>query len=387
MHKLSSIDWELRLRPVAKKIRIVEKLNGNPHLLVTGSPSLAVRMYNIHDVQRLEKEISFDDNSHNENGGVDGLNHLRASYEHVIVFFILSSVHQRDQLGRRDSFFHLAQRTNIRILIVMDASQAISAMSSTIQSLAPEKREKKKSYFAQIAEQNYLPSSVVKGGVEPTQETIANHAKGAMIAWAERMEMSRGDINVALDMLGSIANVATASNSDLDNIPITAASKDVIRHFFGGIARDEKEGVNDNNEEDLALFGGIDDSELLNIPDPSPGAENLDQTAYYQSESYDGYDLPPGGHGHSSYEHPSFQTQAQDFYTPINPSFAHRRRFDQGHQQEHYGSHYNFPANDIMDMNSNAYYPSANNYSHHGEYDGYSNGYSRSVRQYTNQFM
>ncbi len=377
---------------MAKKIRIVEKLNGNPHLLVTGSPSLAVRMYNIHDVQRLEKEISSDDNIHDDNnGGVDGLKHLRASYEHAIVFFILSSVHQRDQLGRRDSFFHLAQRTNIRILIVTDVSQAISAMSSTIQSLAPEKREKKKAYFAQIAEQNYLPSSVVKGGVEPTQETIANHAKDAMIAWAERMEMSRGDINVALDMLGSIANVATASNSDLDNIPITAASKDVIRHFFGGIARDEKEGVDDSNEEDLALFGDIDDSELLNIPDPSPGAENLDQTAYYQSESYDGYDLPPGGHGQSSYEHssyqqPSFQAQAREFYTPINPSFAHRR---QNHQQDHYGSQYNNQPSG-MDMagyyQETGYYPSANNYSRHGEYD-YGNGYSQSVRQYTNQFM
>lgn len=374
-----TIDAELRLRPISKKIRIVEKLNGNPHLMVTGSPSLAVRMYNIHDVQRLEKEISSDDNSHDDN-----LKHLRASYEHAIVFFILSSVHQRDQLGRRGSFFHLAQRTNIRILLVTDVSQAISAMSSIIQSLAPEKREKKRTYFAQIAEQNYLPSSMVRGGVEPTQETIANHAKEAMIAWAERMEMQQGDINVVLDMLGSIANLATASNSDLDNIPITTASKDVIRHFFGGMARDEKEGFQKDSE-----FGDIDDSELLNIPDPSP-AGNLDQAAYYQSESYNEYDLPPGGHGHSSYEHSSFQTQARDFYTPINPSFAHhRRRLDQGYQQDRYASQFNYPPTD-MDMNSNTgyYYPSANDvYNHHGEYDDYSNDYSRSVRQYTNQFM
>ena len=264
-----SEDWELRIRPMCQKIRVVERLNGNPHLMVAGSPSVAVRLYSIHDVQRLEKELSSDDNHDENTGGVDGLKHFRQSYEHSIVFFILTSSHQRDQLGRRDSFFHLAQRTNIRILIVADVSQAISAIASVVESITPEKREKKRKYFAQIAEENYLTSSMMKGGIEPTQETVANYAKKTMITWAERMDtIQRGDINVALDMLGSIGNVATASNSDLDNIPITALSKDTIRHFFGGLARDKKEGSNGNNPADSELFGDIDDSELLNIPDP-----------------------------------------------------------------------------------------------------------------------
>ena len=379
-------DWELRLRPMCQKIRIVEKLNGNPHLMVAGSPSVAVRFYNIHDVQRLEKELSSEDNDPDDNNRrVDGLKQFRTSYEHSIVFFILPSNHQRDQLSRRDSFFHRAQRTNIRILIVADVSQALTAISF-VQSLASEKREKKKKYFAQIAEQNYLPS-LMTGGVEPTQETIANYAKDALTTWAERMEMQRGDINVALDMLGSIAGVVTASNGDLDSIPITSASKDVIRHFFGGIARDEK-ATDDSNlaDEDSEMFGGIDDAELLNIPDPSPAAEleTLDQNVYFHGEGYDEYDLPHGGH--SSYEqHSSYQNQARDFYTPINPSFA-RRRFDHVQQQDHYVSQYGYPS-DAMDMNSSTrHYPSANNYSHQGEYDDY-NDYSRSMRQYTNQFM
>lgn len=357
--------------------------------MVAGSPSVAVRIYNIHDVQRLEKELSADDNNHNDNQGVDGLKHFRASYEHSVVFFVLSSNHQRDQLSRRDSFFHLAQRTNIRIVIVADVSQAITSISSIVQSLAPEKREKKRAYFAQIAEKNYLPSSMMRGGgVEPTQQTIANYAKEAMINWADRMEMQRGDINIALDMLGSVAGVVTATKSDLDSIPITSASKDVIRHFFGQIARDEKEGTSDDNcnTEDSELFGDNDDSELLNIPDPSPAAaaETLDQNMYYQGESYDEYDVPLGvGHGHSSYEqqHPSYQNQARDFYTPINPSFA-RRRVDQVHHHGNHGTQYDYPG-----MNSHTgHYPSADHYRHQEEYDDY-NDYSRSVRQYTNQFM
>eukprot|EP00984_Skeletonema_dohrnii_P005505 scaffold1938_cov114-Skeletonema_dohrnii-CCMP3373.AAC.5 len=352
--------------------------------MVAGSPSVAVRMYDIHDVQRLEKELSSDDNNHDENnGGVDGLKHFRQSYEHSIVFFILASSHQRDQLGRRDSFFHLAQRTNIRILIVADVSQAISAITSVVQSIAPEKREKKRKYFAQIAEENYLTSSMVKGGIEPTQETVANYAKKTMITWAERMDtIQQGDINVALDMLGSIGNVATASNSDLDNIPITALSKDTIRHFFGGLARDKKEGANGNgnNPADSELFGDIDDSELLNIPDPSPAPDNFDQNMQYQRESYDEYDLHPEGHGHTSYEHSSYQTQARDFYTPINPSFA-RRRLDHGrHQQDHghggFQSQYGYD----MEMNYNTgQYPSSNNYHRQGDYDDFGYSQSRSL--------
>jgi len=371
---------------MCQKIRIVERLNGNPHLMVAGSPSVAVRIYDIHDVQRLENELSSDDNNHDENnGGVDGLKHFRQSYEHSIVFFILTSSHQRDQLGRRDSFFHLAQRTNIRILIVADVSQAISAIASVVQSIAPEKREKKRKYFAQIAEENYLTSAMMKGGIEPTQETVANYAKKTMITWAERMDtIQRGDINVALDMLGSIGNVATASNSALDNIPITALSKDTIRHFFGGLARDKKEGANGSNPADSELFGDIDDSELLNIPDPSPAPDNFDPNMHYQSESYDEYDLPPEGHGHTSYGHSSYQTQARDFYTPINPSFA-RRRLEHGRQQDHGGSQYGY---DMMETNYNTgQYPSSNNYHRQGEYDDFGYSQSRSVREYTNQFM
>ena len=180
-------DWELRLRPACQKIRIVEKLNGNPHFMLMGSPQLAVRVYTIHDIQRLEKN-----NNNDDEAAADGLNTFQSSYEHSIVFFILSPMHQRDQLNRRDSFLHEAQLTGARSLIVTDISQVITSISSIVQSLVPEKRQKKRQYIAQIAEKNYLPSSMYVGGVEPTQEAIANHAKQAMEQWAARMEMQQG---------------------------------------------------------------------------------------------------------------------------------------------------------------------------------------------------
>lgn len=336
-------------------------------------------MYSIHDVQRLEKDHSGSNDQAVDKEGIDGLKHFHDSYENSIVFFIMSPHHQRDQLSRRDSFLHLAQKTNARMLIVANGLEAISAMSSVIKNLVPEKREKKREFYAKMAAEQCIPASNVKGGVEPTQEAIANFAKTVMNNWAERMEIQRGDINVALGMLGSIANVATASNSDLDNIPITTATKDTIRHFFGGIACDcdekEEQGVDDKSD----LFGGIDDAELLNIPDPSPAA-NLGQDIYASNESYD-YDVP------NSYEHTAFQSQAREFYTPINPSFAQRRRFNQGqdYQQSHYSPQYDYPSNDIEMNFDSGHYPSANDYHQRGYNDYYSQ--SRSTRQYTNQFM
>ncbi|KAL7457177.1 hypothetical protein ACHAWC_008690, partial [Mediolabrus comicus] len=147
------------------------------------------------------------------------------------------------------------------------------------------------------------------GGVEPTQEAIANHAKQAMEQWAARMEMQQGDINVALDMLGSIVNVVTASNGELDNIPITSSSKEMIGKFFGRESTSNDDQDDDGSDE----FGGIDDSEFLNIQDPSPtttGNEGHNMLYNQHETGYDDFGHPSkqvGRNGHS---------QASDFYTP-----------------------------------------------------------------------
>jgi len=45
--------------------------------------------------------------------------------------------------------------------------------------------------------------------------------------------MDNGDANVVLNMLGSLANVATADATTLDNVPIRNGSKELISRFFG----------------------------------------------------------------------------------------------------------------------------------------------------------
>mmetsp|Transcript_46963 Transcript_46963/g.98525 ORF Transcript_46963/g.98525 Transcript_46963/m.98525 type:complete len:455 (+) Transcript_46963:83-1447(+) len=287
-------DWELRLRPICSKIRVVERLHGRAHLLVTGNPSVAVRIYNTDDASRLE---AVDDEDPDE------LRNFRDSYEHSIVIFVLpSGQQQRDQLGRRESFVNRAQaslqrrdipsdenengkkRRMTRTAIVPDASQVIQTINSLVQALTPEKREKRKKYFAQIASKNYFPSE----GSQPTKEAVANHVTKIFNDWAERFEMPNGDSNVILSMLGSLGNVAAANKGTMDEVPIRNDSKELISRFFGGESStsgdtpididDEKMEAHSNENE---FYDNIDDSELLKCPDPSCVDSQTQEPGYH----------------------------------------------------------------------------------------------------------
>jgi hypothetical protein len=78
--------------------------------VVTGSPSVAVRIYSSEDATQLEGIVS-DSNESTSDVGVDGLRNFRDKYEHSVVIFVLpTGQQQRDHLGRRDSFVNAAQR-------------------------------------------------------------------------------------------------------------------------------------------------------------------------------------------------------------------------------------------------------------------------------------
>ncbi|KAL7547340.1 hypothetical protein ACHAWF_010663, partial [Thalassiosira exigua] len=224
-------EWELRLRPVCSKVRVVEKLLGGAHLVVTGSPSVAARIYGVEDFDRLEGAAddgaAADDDD--DGDGIDGLRGFRDSYEHSMVLFVLpTGRHQRDQLGRRDSFVNVAQKSLLRrtvaggeegdgkskrttrTAIASDAPQIIHAIGSFVQALAPEKREKRRKYFAQVAERNFLP------GTRPAaREVVANHVSKTFREWADRRELPEGDADVLLSMLGSLGGVVTADATAL----------------------------------------------------------------------------------------------------------------------------------------------------------------------------
>jgi len=73
--------------------------------MVTGSPSVAIRIYTMDEINELERSMDESDRD------VDGLKHFRDSFEHSVVFFVLPrGEDQRDQVGKRESFVNIAQQ-------------------------------------------------------------------------------------------------------------------------------------------------------------------------------------------------------------------------------------------------------------------------------------
>ncbi|KAL3778647.1 hypothetical protein ACHAW5_007537 [Stephanodiscus triporus] len=213
-----------------------------PHLLLAQSLSIGRRMIvpkigrsrcvlsarNAKVASRL-KGIGSNSNKNTSDVGIVGLRNFCDKFDHSIVIFVLpTGQQQRDQLGRWDSFANTAQRDLLlheelggmkhtsRTVIAVDTSQALRTIDSIVKSLLPEKCEKKKKYFAQVGNQNFLPGV----GAQHMQEVIANHVKKLFDAWAERFEMPEGDSAIVLSVLGSLANITTVDMHVLDDVLI-----------------------------------------------------------------------------------------------------------------------------------------------------------------------
>ena len=181
-------------------------------------------------------------------------------------------------------------------------------IDSVVKSLRPEKREKRRKYFAQVGNQNFLPG----GGTQHTHEVIANHVTKTFDAWAERFEMPEGDSAVVLSVLGSLANVTTADMHVMDDVPIRNASKEMIIGFFRAKAVGEKMEAHSHQDE---FNDDLDDSELLECPDPSTlnAVQQSEQTPFPTRYCHDTTNHP------MVHNHQSFTGNAPFNFTPMVP--------------------------------------------------------------------
>jgi len=421
-------DWEIRLRPLCQKLRVLEKLGG-AHLMITGSPSVAVRIYDVDDANRLENEVVNGDNDNRLD--VDGLcTTFRDKFENSLCIFLLpSGEHQRDQLGRRDSFVSQAQQSLLhrdetttekkhvtRTAIVTDSAQVVQTIQSTVASLQPDKREKKAKYFQQVATKHFLP-----GAGKPTQEVIANHVMKTFNAWADRYEMEEGDSSVVLNTLETLVNVGTANANTLEDVPIRDAPKELLATFFGSNGTSSREEVEAQEvleelmepcEEDE--FGDVDDSEFLDIPDPSTqhktsqqaGARGLPTETPFQPRTL----FQPNTDIQQQKPMGMQMVNTVDF-TPMVPPPRQQQQYQYPQQQQHGGYNNTSAAPSIFPetystQGSFSQHPNAVNFQHqssfnHGSsgqgeygeyysqnrYDGNNDNYGGEYNSYTQQDM
>jgi len=242
-----------------------------------------------------------------------------------------------------------------RTAIVSDISQVLRIIESVVQSLLPEKREKRRSYFAQVANQRFIPGE----GTQQLQEVIANHATKAFVAWADRFAMPEGDASVALSVLGSLANVTTADKAILNDVPIRNASKEMMTRFFGAEKADTPS-QNDNFHDD------IDDSEYLKCPDLS-----THNATYPLPHSY----------------HATTNPMAAQYFQPHHPY----RTYGDGNpvsgvmHRDHFFNSSGSNSSNIQSFHNDSDRMHMNQYTHQG-YGDYSYP-AQSVMHRTNQFM
>ena len=405
-------DWEIQLRPLTQKIRVVEKLGG-AHLFISGNPSLSVRIYDVDDAIRLENEVVKEDNDNRLD--VDELcTTFRDKFENSLCIFLLpSGEHQRDQLGRRDSFVSQAQQSLLhrdetttekkhvtRTAIVTDSAQVVQTIQSTVASLQPDKREKKAKYFQQVATKHFLPGV---GVGKPTQEVIANHVMKTFNAWADRYEMEEGDSSVVLNTLETLVNVGTANANTLEDVPIRDASKELLATFFGSNGTSSREEVEAQEvleelmepcEED-EYDDDIDNSEFLDIPDPSTqhkpsqqaGARGLPTETPFQPRTL----FQPNTEIQQQKPMGMQMSNTVDF-TPMVPPPRQQQQYQYPQQQQQQHGGYNntgaapsiFPET-YSTQGSFSQHPNAENYQHQSSFNHNNSGQGEYAEYYQNR--
>ena len=242
-------------------MRVVERVSGDADLLVTGSPGVAVKVFDSVDIERFEKSEQASQEGIEAREAVGGLACFRDSFENSLVVFVLRSEQQRDQLSRRDSFFASAQRSlqlppsgdgggkgkrrMSRTAIVASASGAVDAIRSVVASLDKSRCAKRELYFRNTAGSHLHPSS------RPSPPAIADHVVREFNKWSDRTEMLEdGEANVVLHMMGSLEKLFAAKS--LDNVPIRNQGKRICEFFGNSVGvieniagRSEREFIND----------------------------------------------------------------------------------------------------------------------------------------------
>lgn len=200
--------------------------------------------------------------------------------------------------------------------------------------------------------------------------------------------MPEGDSKVVLSMLNSLANVATADAGTLDDVPIRNNSKELISKFFSSSLDNNVQLADDSgklmqaqtSEEDE--FDEIDDSELLQCPDPT-SINHVQQTDLrtpfpprnYQTQNHQPFngnvDFTPMA-PNRLVEQPGYNATTPSIFPE---SFSRQNHFSQHHHAE--GNRYGYAS---TNQNYDMYPPGSRgggyqDFSHHGANNNIMHGY------------
>lgn len=88
----------------------------------------------------------------------------------------------------------------------------------------------KEAYFKKEAERKFLPDP--SSGSCMSEFHAGSHVACAFRAWVKRNNLSLGDANVVINVMGSLGNIITADKEALESIPIDPSTKSAMMEFF-----------------------------------------------------------------------------------------------------------------------------------------------------------
>ena len=260
------------MRQHCQRLKVVSQPLNGAHLVLppasSGEVTLAVRVYytkdlppSLKDKSQVVKALS-EPSSLEED--LDGLLRFQQSFALTIVFFILTEDEKQKHLADMGSFVrramhqlttstfrasssssssskatkNLRKHTTTRILMVPSSEMAVQSLIHFANALTPTKRQLKQSFYEQRRQMNYLPPSTTSSSLAGTtpihSATVASFVTNALRDWAAQQQIPEHEVDVLLQVLGSLEAIAEHTATGLTHVPIAPRTKALLHRLFHG---------------------------------------------------------------------------------------------------------------------------------------------------------
>lgn len=119
----------------------------------------------------------------------------------------------------------------VRVSMVSNADGALASLLCLVEGM--EKRDARRTYFVRQSQRYFSPAT--NGSIPETCRPAASaHIAEALRVWADRMELTPGEINVVMSVMGTMQAIVTATPQQLQELPVEPRTKRALLIFFHG---------------------------------------------------------------------------------------------------------------------------------------------------------
>ena len=118
-----------------------------------------------------------------------------------------------------------------RLAVVPDAATAVESLFAIAKALKPDTRKKKQLFINGYREKEYIPDS--DSGIIGQPGNVHVKIAEAMYQWARDFGLPENEENLLMSDLETLGAIVTATDAQLQALPIENKTKPVLHSFFG----------------------------------------------------------------------------------------------------------------------------------------------------------